>query len=41
MTHPPDWPLGEPCPVCGSPDILKCEQRFAAIASAKAAPEGR
>ena len=30
MTHPPDWPLGEPCPVCGSPDILECELRIAA-----------
>lgn len=30
MTHPPDWPLGEPCPVCGSPDILECELRIGA-----------
>lgn len=25
MTHPPEWLIGEPCPVCGSPDILECE----------------
>jgi HD domain len=30
MTHPPEWPLGEPCPVCGSPDILECELRIGA-----------
>jgi len=28
MTHPPEWPIGEPCPVCGSPDILECELRI-------------
>ena len=22
ITYPPDWLLGEPCPRCGSPDIL-------------------
>jgi hypothetical protein len=30
MTHPPEWPIGEPCPVCGSPDILECELRIGA-----------
>jgi hypothetical protein len=30
MTQPPEWPLGEPCPVCGSPDILECELRIGA-----------
>jgi hypothetical protein len=30
MTHPPDWPLGEPCPVCGSPDVLECKLRIGA-----------
>ena len=25
MTHPPEWMIGEPCPACGSPDILECE----------------
>ena len=28
MTHLPEWPTGEPCPVCGSPDILECELRI-------------
>jgi hypothetical protein len=28
MTHPPQWMIGEPCPVCGSPDILECELRI-------------
>ena len=28
MTHPPEWMIGEPCPVCGSPDILECELRI-------------
>ena len=28
MTHPPEWLIGEPCPVCGSPDILECELRI-------------
>ena len=30
MTHPPNWMIGEPCPECGSPDILECELRIAA-----------
>lgn len=30
MTHPPEWVIGEPCPTCGSPDILECELRIAA-----------
>ena len=30
MTHPPEWPIGEPCPVCGSPDILECQLRIGA-----------
>jgi HD domain len=30
MTHPPEWLIGEPCPVCGSPDILECELRIGA-----------
>jgi hypothetical protein len=30
MTHPPEWLTGEPCPVCGSPDILECDLRIAA-----------
>ena len=28
MTHPPEWMIGEPCPLCGSPDILECELRI-------------
>jgi hypothetical protein len=28
MTRPPDWMIGEPCPTCGSPDILECELRI-------------
>lgn len=28
MTHPPEWMIGEPCPMCGSPDILECELRI-------------
>jgi hypothetical protein len=30
MNHPPEWLIGEPCPVCGSPDILECELWIAA-----------
>ena len=30
MTHPPEWLTGEPCPVCGSPDILECQLRIGA-----------
>jgi HD domain len=30
MTHPPEWMIGEPCPTCGSPDILECELRIGA-----------
>jgi hypothetical protein len=30
MTHPLEWPIGEPCPVYGSPDILECELRIGA-----------
>ena len=30
MTHLPEWPIGEPCPVCGSPGILECEPRIGA-----------
>ena len=25
VTYPPEWMIGEPCPVCGSPDILECD----------------
>ena len=28
MTHPLEWMIGEPCPTCGSPDILECELRI-------------
>jgi hypothetical protein len=38
MTYPLEWPIGEPCPVGGSPII---QDRFAAIASASAAYGGR
>ncbi|WP_300614414.1 HD domain-containing protein [Trebonia sp.] len=30
MSHPPEWMIGEPCPACGSPDILECELRIGA-----------
>ncbi len=30
VTHPPEWLTGEPCPVCGSPDILECQLRIGA-----------
>ena len=30
MTHPTGWTIGEPCPSCGSPDILECEIRVSA-----------
>jgi hypothetical protein len=30
MTHPPEWTIDEPCPTCGSPDILECEIRISA-----------
>src|SRR5215471_10413294 len=30
MTHPPDWMIEEPCPTCGSLDILECEVRISA-----------
>lgn len=30
MTHPTGWTLNEPCPSCGSPDILECEIRVSA-----------
>jgi hypothetical protein len=30
VTHPPEWPIGEPGPVCGSPDILECQLRIGA-----------
>lgn len=30
MTYTPEWMTGEPCPKCGSPDILECELRIAA-----------
>jgi hypothetical protein len=30
VTHPPEWLIGEPCPVCGSPDILDCQLRIGA-----------
>jgi hypothetical protein len=30
MTHPPEWLIGEPCPVCGSPDILERQLRIGA-----------
>jgi hypothetical protein len=30
VTHPPEWLIGEPCPVCGSPDILECQLRISA-----------
>jgi integrase len=30
VTHPPEWLIGEPCPVCGSPDILECQLRIGA-----------
>jgi hypothetical protein len=28
IAHPPQWMIGEPCPACGSPDILECELRI-------------
>jgi hypothetical protein len=28
MTRQPEWMIGEPCPKCGSPDILECELRI-------------
>jgi hypothetical protein len=30
VTRPPEWLIGEPCPVCGSPDILECQLRIGA-----------
>ena len=30
MSHLSEWLIGEPCPECGSPDILECELRIAA-----------
>src|SRR5215831_1789964 len=30
MTHPPHWTSEEPCPTCGSLDILECEVRISA-----------
>lgn len=30
MTHPPQWMIGEPCPTCGSPEILECELHIGA-----------
>ncbi len=30
MTRLPEWMIGEPCPSCGSPDILDCELRIGA-----------
>jgi HD domain len=30
MSLSPEWMIGEPCPTCGSPDILECELRIAA-----------
>lgn len=30
MTHTPNWTIGEPCPSCGSPEILECELRIGA-----------
>ena len=30
MARSPDWPFGEPCPACGSPNILECELRIGA-----------
>jgi hypothetical protein len=38
MIHPPEWPMGEPCPR----QFHTAQERFAAIASAMAAAsEGR
>jgi len=46
VTHlPPFWLLGELCPVCGSPIVLRrlatARHRFAAITPATTTPEGR
>jgi hypothetical protein len=30
VTHPPEWLIGEPCPVCGSPDVLECQLHIGA-----------
>ena len=30
MTHPAGWTTAEPCPLCGSSDILECEIRIGA-----------
>jgi hypothetical protein len=30
MSRPPEWMIGEPCPSCGSPEILECELRIGA-----------
>jgi len=33
MTHPSEWLIGAPCPMCGSPDILVEDQvdRYARV----------